>query len=113
MARARVLHWPSTWWPLSWSEKARLEAQEIAQQGELKVRGVYQHTGYTRLLVMKPSATTGWHVNIRPAHWGTRESYRIFEFDSVRYIEFEYVPDGVSDRHHWDPSRYLRIKSVR
>lgn len=117
----RVLQWPSNVvWPLLFERRIRAReiAQEIGEAEELRIREVDQrpnwitgrNVGYVSLLIQTP-AQKRW-VHIRPIHFGNYDK-KVFDFNQLRFIEFEYCPKGVTDRHSWDPSTYLKIKNAR
>lgn len=113
MTVAKVLQWPLVW-PLSKrKDRVRELAREIGLAGELRIKGIEDwHVGFVRLLVFPRGKDAGWYVNIRPIHFGGYDS-KVFDFNMLRYIEFEYYPEGVTERHRRDPSTYLTIKNVR
>ena len=117
IARARILQWPFAVWPLSKTEKAREVAQAIAGLGELKILGVEMgHIGYVKLWLCSGGPKEGhYYVNIRPVHFGTRDSFELFDFSMLRFVEFTYSHRSVTTdgRHSWDPSSYLTIANVR
>ena len=117
MTGAKILQWPLEWSlsKVKGKEKARQIAREIAVAGQLRSIVEKKYIGRVRLLVIpRGKIEGGWRVNIRPVHWGNRESFRRFEFDQVKYIEFEYSERAVTQdgRYPNDPSTYLRIKNV-
>ncbi len=115
----KALRWPlSSVWPLLVeklpSVRAQGVAREIGEAGELRIPPYTfeQHIGYISLLVYSPTKDRVWRVHIRPVHFGGYDT-KVFDFNALRHIEFEYYPKGVTDRHPWDPSTYLKIKNVR
>lgn len=111
IAKARILQWSHVW-PLSKQEKARQTAREIASYGKLEIKGVEDwHVGFVLLLVIPLGEKTGWFVKFRPVHFGGYDA-KTFDFNQLRFIEFEYCHRGVTERHFWDPSTYLSMKNV-
>lgn len=114
MTIAEVLQWPFTFvWPLLFSkrEKAREIARQFTEAGELRILTTEQRVGFVRLWVIS-TAGKRWWINIRPIH-SPGLSAPVFDFKYVKYIEFEYCPEGVTTRHPSDPSSYATVKNMR
>ena len=113
---ARALQRPWSFvWPLIFGKRtlrAKEFALEVANSGELRIEMLYHRVGFVGLLVFSPAHNKKWWVHIRPVHFGGLTA-KVFDFSTLRYVEFGYCTQGVTERHKNDPSTYLTIKSVR
>ncbi|MEK7190432.1 MAG: hypothetical protein AAB661_01565 [Patescibacteria group bacterium] len=95
-------------------EKAQKCAQEIAAAGQLCLdfHNIKHYVGFISVFVYSNKVPTQqWWVNIRPVHFPGIDA-KVFNFEHIRFIKFEYCEKGITPRHLWDPSTYLTIKDV-